>query len=123
MGPINMLLFQKYHTYDSQTYSPFLIFKLERTKLRNLQITQVAESMICALEQLRYKDDSDEEDTLSDSIRDYAYSLTAPQACNTPNTCSPISPAIVRKSVSLLDYSRFVAFGIVCMFSFIESNS
>ena len=43
--------------------------------------------------------DSDEEDLPSDNIRDYANSLTAPELSMTPNS-SPISPAIVRKSIS-----------------------
>ena len=64
-------------------------------------VFQVAEAIVCALEQLCSKDDSDsdEEDTPSDNIRDYAHSLTAPEVSMTPNS-SPLSPAIVRKSVS-----------------------
>lgn len=62
---------------------------------------EVTEAILRALEQLCSMDDtdSDEEDLPSDNIRDYANSLTAPELSMTPNS-SPISPAIVRKSIS-----------------------
>ncbi|KAL5267291.1 hypothetical protein ACHWQZ_G004360 [Mnemiopsis leidyi] len=60
---------------------------------------EVAEAIVCALEQLCSKDDSDSDEEDTDHIRDYAHSLTAPEINMTPNS-SPISPAIVRKSVS-----------------------
>ena len=75
----------------------------------NLVLSQVADAIVCALEQLCSKDDSDSDEEDTDHIRDYAYSLTAPEINMTPNS-SPISPAIVRKSVSKPRTHRYSGF-------------
>ena len=70
-------------------------------------LLQVAEAIVCALEQLCSKDDSDSDEEDTDHIRDYAHSLTAPEINMTPNS-SPITPAIVRKSVSKPRTDRYL---------------